>query len=181
MTTHHIIARGVVTERDHDGYCSDHGETHETKYTNVTKYIDIPNKQFLRYYCDEHGNIDVSVFPELSKKYESYCSGGCLVTYEYSIESAKLVRKDNIRDECLNDMSSESEPEPATIPKFYCKGLTGIVIQIPNPKYRPAEVVKNVNKIRPFSKSQLERRAEIDCKFGSHCRRYKNGTCHFKH
>ena len=187
MSKYEIETNGAVFVRKHDGYCSDSGEVHETSYPDVIKYTEIPSKGFLNKYCDEYGNIDSSGFMDISTNDYEHCSNGCIKTREYVISSAKLVRKDNILDECLNDMSSDSEPEPEPEPEpqYIMDRSLGIVRYIPNPRYNRqiAAAVPVVNKKKPipFTKNQLDRRAKIDCIYGSNCRRHKNGTCHFKH
>ena len=94
------------------GYCSDPYDFKEID-TTTDEEIDVPNKQFVRDYCDEDGNVEYEGLVKLSSEYR-ICSGSgyCGTNVVRNVTKAKLTkRKNNFKEDCLNAMSSDEEIE----------------------------------------------------------------------
>ena len=109
---YYIKTETHTTGTHHDGHCSDAYDICDID-SHTTEIIDVPNKQFIKKYCDSDGEINWDGLSILSKK-DRLCNGsgycGCEVTK--TVTKAKLYSKQkNIKKQFMAEESSDDEDE----------------------------------------------------------------------
>ena len=181
------------------GYCSDPYD-----FTDIDEdfcyTIDVPSKKFVKDYVDSDGNIDVELIENYNSKHNLWdtiyskcakigsCVCGCKI--RSSVTKAKLVRKSNIRERFLNEVSSSDEVSDEC---FDSTNTIKNIIPTTNTRTvrnRESNTNTYANKYsntfrcpKVFSESYKRRCSNIPCKFHPNCRfRYsKDRPCFFKH
>jgi hypothetical protein len=111
----YIKAKVHCIGNTHDGgWCSDPYDTREID-TTTDEEIEVPNKQFIKDFCDSEGCVDYDGLQKLSYEY-TLCSGSgyCGKKVVKRVTSGVLkMRRDNFKSKCLETMSSDEDDTPA--------------------------------------------------------------------
>tara|TARA_S200000501_G_scaffold367388_1_gene403640 strand:- start:239 stop:724 length:486 start_codon:yes stop_codon:yes gene_type:complete len=107
----YIQAKVHLKGNTHEGgYCSDPCDMREID-TTTDEEFEVPNKQFIKDYCDSDGCIDYDGLTELSSE-TRLCSGSgyCGTKIVKHVTKGVLkMRRNNLKNECLDAMSSDEE------------------------------------------------------------------------
>lgn len=182
--THFIDAEIHTTGRSHrSGYCSDPADFFDVdEFTNCK--FEIPSKQFIKDHCNSDGEITWSGMEELSK-YDRLCNGSgyCGCSIYRKVTKATLKKRRNIKNEFLQDESSDDEvdsvtPAPFQAPMPIVNSFRGRI----NSTYTSnSNWYSSKNK---FDNPEYQSRVnKIPCNRGANCHRKSHPTkpCHYNH
>ena len=177
----------------HDGgYCSDPYDMREID-TTTDEEIEVPNKEFIKKFCDNNGNVNYDGLIELSCEYRK-CSGSgyCGTSVKKTVRKAKLKIDKDIKSECLAAMSSNEEEDKTNsldnhsyIPSAPINTFRGRIntTYTSNRDWYKTGTKSKSNRSKYNAIKYRQRVRNIPCKFGDLCNRKNsvNNPCFYKH